>query len=661
MPETDFTQANTLTAEIAGRAVENAVSLELLINSTGYVTTPSGRTQPTWDKLTERFGWAVVGNFTDGCTVASVTDLVEDDNNETWRYIGGGSYPITVAASTPDPTTPDVNWQREDVSPDKPRLSQLLGVYIVDDKAEAQALGALPVGTVVRLKLGEDAGLFKAVSSSIYADTGTTKAGRFITDGSASAGLERISNEFHAAHYGDNVQAVAEATGTVTLIDQDLTGSILVLQSDLVIKGNNATLTTLGDFPAIRVVGTGGGGNRFDNVEISDGLTIIHAGATTAAITTQNASYFRYSDILIDCVNSGLVGIQVGESLPHSGTPAIHAFMGSIRDVRIRGFTGAGVVYKSAGSQLTMDNVHSGSTVDGAHGAVMGSKGFQIKGGQLAAPNIGGYHLYIYNNQPGEQGGGVVMDLPIETVAVGEIAIFVGGDIRPFNHIDLIRIRADMSGTVEGTVVKFDRTKNSHLDNPKIDNSMGGATLLEWGEDADDCILSCDKEAAKAPIVVHASALRPLKKFIGVAREAELVNYALDDNLRTEISDGMDGMPDGFIPVHTNGYWNYIKLNISNNSAQSFTPPSPFGKISLMTNKDVITWGSFAYDVSTATGEAQALGAGANFEVTTGTLDGINGVNNKVNVAAGNDGKIYVAAQRGSMKMFMKIELNDYL
>lgn len=147
-----------------------------------YVAPRLGGSYPNMAKIADTGAWVILGNFgTAGLVIEIRGQLMMDGSGNTWRYDGVLPYTTLVGDLPTDP-----NWTQVDVSPNKARINELTGHYIVADKATAVALGVLPVGTVVEIT-SADGGKHKFVSISDYSDIG-----RFLSV-SGTSGLERVT------------------------------------------------------------------------------------------------------------------------------------------------------------------------------------------------------------------------------------------------------------------------------------------------------------------------------------------------------------------------------------------------------------------------------------------------------------------------------------
>lgn len=182
-------QVPSITEAADARAALNKAALEAFVNGDGTLTAPNGEEIPTIKQQLENMdasnqivinklfedakisNWTIVGAFVSGATINKSTDLMVSANGDTWRY--SGNTPYDVPANTV-PSAPD--WIQTDVSPNKARINELTGHYVVPNKQAAIALGVLPEGTIVEVT-SNDGGKFKVDLASGYPDTGDNYCG----------------------------------------------------------------------------------------------------------------------------------------------------------------------------------------------------------------------------------------------------------------------------------------------------------------------------------------------------------------------------------------------------------------------------------------------------------------------------------------------------
>jgi hypothetical protein len=152
-----------------------------------YVAPRLGGSYPNMAKIADTGAWVVLGDFGDVVTIEIRGQLMLDGSGDTWRYDGTLPYTTGVGDLPTDP-----NWTQVDVSPDKARINELTGHYIVETKAEAVALGVLPVGTIVEISSDSGKGFrWVSVASSTYTDTGDPDYCENFIEVLAGAGLEK--------------------------------------------------------------------------------------------------------------------------------------------------------------------------------------------------------------------------------------------------------------------------------------------------------------------------------------------------------------------------------------------------------------------------------------------------------------------------------------
>jgi hypothetical protein len=243
-----------------------------------------------------------------------------------------------------------------------------------------------------------------------------------------------------------------------------------------------------------------------------------------------------------------------------------------------------------------------------------------------------------------------------EGVDVGEYAVVIDGSTFGFNKVELNRLGIQLTSSL-GTLVKFGRTSDSILNLPTVLAPTGGGILCEWGEFSIDCIAILTLDAATAPITVHAGATRAVKEVVGRVARTSVANITTHANLTTILRDGVDELPQGFIPVHANGAWNYWLVTLADDTASSFTLPltntgRARTRVTVLSDGGVTYAGVAFCDVDSGGAEISPQGVGADFNTTTGVLVGTTGTDVKVTLSAHTDNKIYLENRFGSSRDF---------
>jgi hypothetical protein len=383
-----------------------------------------------------------------------------------------------------------------------------------------------------------------------------------------------------------------------------------------------------------------GTSGRVDRARINN-VGIKHEAPTKYAVRLDFAPFFDADNLVIDCNSTGYGGILFGDEL---SVPVAQAYLGSMRNVRIQNYTNYGVRVNSTGTLWDFTGCQVSSTVDGSIGGYFNKEGVKVVGGQWGARNIGGIALSDFNNGTGDREGNTFEGQVFENVS--NKCVSFDGDTRAVVTGVLRDCYANLI-SVSGVVCYFGRAKQCRLESPRIKNPTGGGTLCEWGENAIECVLECDIESAKAPVVVSPSAIRSEKIVTGVVRNSDIASITTSTNLKVVLRDGVDAAPAGFTPVHNGVAWNYQYISLSNDSATSYEPPSSLTRISIYRENAGKTTHWFEGIVDTGTNTISTIFAGTSFEVLSGPLNGLGGTNNFSAISA-DSGLIYVQARNGS-------------
>ena len=482
-------------------------------------------------------------------------------------------------------------------------------------------------------------------ADAIFKDSTHAKDFGVVADGSTddAAALNAFADHLDTLGGGD----FALPSG-----DIKITAPIVFTEPPLIHgNGTGATdiINTTNNSVAIKVDGSGG---RVDRTRMQD-FHIQHEATGNTAIEMDDAAYSIIENIRVDCATLGNSGLLLGDD---NATPLSAAFLTTVNNFRCTNHTNFGIKINSTGTQWVLDQCFVNSSVNGAHGLIINKEGVTVRSGEYGANNTGGIPIYLLNRGSGDIGGVAIQDLMHENIPSGEYGIVVDGTTNAWVGVVIENNRANFNVSVVGTLVKFENAKYCKLLYPQIDNPTSGGTLLEWGQDADDCLLVCDYEVATAPITVHASALRATKVVKGVVRRSNVTNITTNSNLTTILEDGVDDLPPGFVPVHNGTAWNYQIATLSDDTATSFTPPSVMGTLRLINDDDATTFGVVAYDADATTAVCESLGSGSDFNVTTGILAGTTGTNGKVTVSTHTDGKVYVEARKGTSSITVLFE-----
>jgi hypothetical protein len=481
------------------------------------------------------------------------------------------------------------------------RRDLVIGVRNV---ANATRVAALANGTVVQL-----GGLRYEVDSTA---TGTASA----TNDLSVNGLVPFG-DWRPEHFGLN-PAIALPAQT-RLVGEGVVDSLIT--------------NTAVDQIAVSITGTGtGAASRFDYTKL-ERFKIAHEAASFYGVVFDNAAYNSSEGLHIDCNSVGLGGLLLGD---RNNTPVSQAYQSRHNDLRIDDATEACVRINSTGTQHVLVNPALRTSVVGAHALDINSEGVQVIGGQLGstAGSGGGVAVRFYNRQAGEQLGGMIVGQSFEgPTASGEYAVVIDGT-SPFSNIEIRQPRANFAA-VGGTLVKFGNARRCILNNPVVNNPTSGGTLAEWGALSKDCILICEYEAATAPIVVSASASRPIKRVMSEVARTSLPNITTAVNLTTILEDGLTDCPVNWRPVAKGNVWNIAFCNmLSDDRSTALVVQSSMGVAHFREDVKIANFGSVAYDCAAATPTA-ILQNGGSIAVTTGQLNGTTGTNATTNFSAG--------------------------
>jgi len=102
---------------------------------------------------------------------------------------------------------------------------------------------------------------------------------------------------------------------------------------------------------------------------------------------------------------------------------------------------------------------------------------------------------------------------------------------------------------------------------------------------------------------------------------------------------------------------NYTAVN---NTVQVITPPKTEGIITIMCNNFGQFSGTVMYRAEPSGAYAIIQGGGADFEATTGVLDGTTGTTNKLTISAAIDGKLYIENRIGFSNLY-SIKFNGFV
>ncbi|MDC1295537.1 phage tail fiber protein [Myxococcota bacterium] len=422
----------------------------------------------------------------------------------------------------------------------------------------------------------------------------------------------------------------------------------LVITATLQIQGDSSTgsiiSNTTNDVHALLIQGSSpSSADRADRVRLRD-FQITHEAPTEYAVRFDNAAYGGLENVVISCNSLGYGGVLFGDELSDS---ASSAYLGFMRDSRVIHYTDYGVRVNSRGTTWNFTNCYVNSTVDGADGGFFNVELVHVDSGQWGATNNGGIALHFYNTGPSDNSGGSVRNLKFEDVRVGAYGVVIDGTTNSFVNITLTNLGANLSVTVVGTLVKFQRAKLCQLIRPSLTNVGSGGTLVEWGQFSRECTVECDPNSSAAPIIVHASAFLPVKTVYGIVYRTSVASVTTASGLRTTLVDGIDDLPTGFLAVHNGTAWNFAFLtSLGDDEAVTITPPTIMGRITVMDDRFVSTFGSAAYEVTA--GACERLCGGSDFEVATGVLTGTTGSNLKMTISAHTDGSVYVESRYAS-------------
>lgn len=207
------------------------------------------------------------------------------------------------------------------------------------------------------------------------------------------------------------------------------------------------------------------------------------------------------------------------------------------------------------------------------------------------------------------------------------------------------KITANDATTV--TAVLAGGTDNDWDDGDKY--IIGGA-LAEWGENSIGCVVECSYNAALAPIIVHSSATRAVKRVTGEVARSQVQNITVAPNLQTEIAGGVDDLPADFKAAHNGVAWNNQLITLMDDIATSFLPPFDRGYLQLYSNGGLTFWGEVYFD-TTAPDSVLKYTPG-DLEVTTGALGDGGGTDVKVTVSPHTDGLLYLSNRSGGTLKF---------
>lgn len=450
--------------------------------------------------------------------------------------------------------------------------------------------------------------------------------------------------------FNDSAQAVsAVASGSTLLIygDYDVAtyGVIAVTDKSIFIEGRSQgkdsayvgarIINDGGDVINSSVVTFTGSAQRGEGVGLKN-LYILHEGATSAAITFDDMIYSRVEKCNINLNNTGYSGIRyVDES-----------FFSVIDQSKIQGFINSGVTIEGSGSEYVLRDCHISSTQASVTGIYTKAQGVHVLRGEVGVSGATAIGVHFYNVAGGGYSGGFVDGLLIENLAATSKGIVIDGATNPFSNIIIKDLRAALNSNL-GTLVDFERSNYSKLIDPQISNTAGGGTLVAWGANANGCQFIGSYASAIAPISVNGAAVRATKTVTGTIQRSAVTNITTNANLRVVLSDGIDDLTPGFIPVHNGTAWNVWFSSLADDTADSYTPPKSMGMARILNNDEAGTYGIVSFNTAAGGAECEALGSGSNFEVTTGALAGNTGNDNKITFSAHTDGKVYLECRKG--------------
>lgn len=385
---------------------------------------------------------------------------------------------------------------------------------------------------------------------------------------------------------------------------------------------------------------------RVDRARVRD-LRINHEAANAYAIHI-DGPYGELDNVSIDCNLLGYGGVLIGDE--NSSSSGV-AWQSVLHNCNIEDYKAHGIRINTTGHTHELRNCSFRSSVNGAHGAYINTRNVHIYGGQYGANNTGGINIYFYNVDSTAHYRGSVNDVVFENVGTGEYAVVIDGATNGFNKVELNRLGIQLSTNL-GTLVKFGFATECVLNLPSILSPTGGGKLAEWGASSVDCRVICDLDAAKAPVTVHASATRPVKEVVGRIAASAVTNITTAANLTVRLRDGVVELPTGFTPVHNGTAWNYWLVQLSDDGASSFTPPTKRGVMRVSSDKGVSFFGAASYNVNASGTSIIKLSGGAGFEALaagSGSLSGSTGVDARVTVSAHTDGKVYLENREGGV------------
>lgn len=438
-------------------------------------------------------------------------------------------------------------------------------------------------------------------------------------------------------------------TAAIDLDSDDLTTGY-ILEGEGSNTAGTYLINTTNDVAAIYVDGdiADQSTTRLDRVVMKD-FRIQHEAATKYAIVAEEAPYLFLDNIKIECGSTGFGGIFLGST---TVIPDSDNFLSSFRDLDIRNYTDFGIRINSKGHTFHLHNCKVGGSTNGGVAGYFNTEGVHVDGGQWTNTGTGGsIGLYWYNLGAGDIESGSARNIKFEGIAAGEYGISIDGDTNAWISIYIENVGANLTGN-PGTVVYFGRAKWCKYVAPAVRNPTGGGTLCEWGENSIGCELVCDYNAATAPITVHASATRAVKRVTSPVSRSQVANVTTAANLTTILESGVDDLPPGFVATHNGTAWNNQLLTIADDAATSFTPPADRGRLKLYTNGGLTFWGEVYYDADSTTADCDLKHTGGDLEAATGALTGTTGTDIKVTVSAHTDGLLYIENRSGATLKF---------
>jgi hypothetical protein len=389
---------------------------------------------------------------------------------------------------------------------------------------------------------------------------------------------------------------------------------------------------------------------------------VVHEAATKPAFRfLTGAAYGQFDNVVINGNSTGFGGVLFGdedaETQAELDTANAEAWQATAVNLRCDDMTAYCVRINSTGHTWDLSNSSLRTSVASAVALEVNAPNTFVRGGQIGASGASGKPMYWYNRRGGLLRGGGSEGQKFENVGVGKNAIEIDGATQPWEALSFHKIGANLTTGVLGTVIKFGRCNSCWLTYPEIETPTGGGTLAEWGQNSQDCGVLVDYNGARAPVTVHASATRPVKRVYGAIPAANVTNITTATNLTVILQDGIPELPPGFVPVHNGTGWNYWMVTLADDAASSFTLPAVGAalvrsRVTVLSDGGVTFTGTAFVDADSGGAAVSAQGVGADFNTTTGALAGTTGTDAKVTLAPHTDGKIYLENRSGASRDF---------